>query len=303
MIIGKINPIYWHRIFLARQPARLPLYTLATTPTASSSSPWRNFVFGMVKRTMTTTTTMIPNHNQKSETNMTMTKEGCKGEFAGWKGNLLQASNWASILCVVDCTVLPVVTIVLPFLGLVVASPAQMEWLHQLGHSVALWFVMPVGGSATLLNYRYAHQDPSVASMGVLGLSLVFLANAPHSFVHMLAPDVMTTTTTTATTIDFSLASWVSSSLHAIHGPGPTHSMVNVLGCGLLLGSNYLSRQSGKCIHGHDHGHGHHHHRRYSHNDITGNGHPPQSASCGHIHHRHHHNTKDAVHNDDHKCT
>ena len=55
---------------------------------------------------------------------------------------LLQVSNIASMLCVIDCTVLPIVTILLPLIGLG-ASPVQAKWLHELGHSVALFFVLP----------------------------------------------------------------------------------------------------------------------------------------------------------------
>ena len=54
------------------------------------------------------------------------------------KERLLKASNFASMLCVLDCTILPVITIVLPLFGIVAASPAHMEWLHELGHQLAL---------------------------------------------------------------------------------------------------------------------------------------------------------------------
>ena len=51
-------------------------------------------------------------------------------------------SNVASMLCVIDCTVLPIVTVLLPLIGLG-ASSAQTEWLHEFGHSVAIFFVLP----------------------------------------------------------------------------------------------------------------------------------------------------------------
>jgi hypothetical protein len=56
-----------------------------------------------------------------------------KEEQVTWKDRLLKASNIASILCVIDCTVLPIVTVVLPLLGLAAFTPAQMEWLHHFG--------------------------------------------------------------------------------------------------------------------------------------------------------------------------
>ena len=54
---------------------------------------------------------------------------------------LVRLANLASILCVIDCTVLPIVTILFPLLGM--AAPGHMEWLHEFGHSVAIFFVLP----------------------------------------------------------------------------------------------------------------------------------------------------------------
>lgn len=54
-------------------------------------------------------------------------------EEVTWKDRLLKVSNIASILCVIDCTVLPIVTVVMPLLGLAAFTPAQMEWLHHFG--------------------------------------------------------------------------------------------------------------------------------------------------------------------------
>lgn len=59
-----------------------------------------------------------------------------------WKNRLLHLSNLASILCVVDCTVLPLLTIMLSLLGLA-EQPHRLEWLHELGHQVAINFVLP----------------------------------------------------------------------------------------------------------------------------------------------------------------
>jgi uncharacterized membrane protein len=140
----------------------------------------------------------------------------------------------------------------LPFFGLVATSPAQLEWLHQLGHSIALWFVLPVGGSATLLNYLYAHRKQNIAALGILGLILVAMANAPHSALHALHH------------------SFLYPVLHAVHH-GITHRLVNILGCACLLGSNYFSRKSGKCLHGHDHAecssHSHSHSHSHGHGE------------------------------------
>lgn len=172
-----------------------------------------------------------------------------------WKLRLLEASNIASLLCIVDCTVLPAVTIALPFFGLVGQTPEQTEFLHQLGHRVALGFVLPVGGSAVTLNYLFAHQQKSIAALGALGLVLVLSANSPHEWLHGMEGSIL-----------YPL-------LSAVH-QGTTHRVVNLMGCACLRGSNYLSRRSGKCLHDHpqNHSHDHDHHHGTSccnHHDHT----------------------------------
>lgn len=144
-----------------------------------------------------------------------------------WKENLLKVSNYASLLCVLDCIILPIVTIVFPFLGIVAASPAQMEFLHELGHQVALYFVLPVGALATTMNYTQ-HRKLWITVLGWLGLVAVAAANAgctiPTSIVGHSVHHIM----------------------HALHH-GVLHRTTNILGCALLLGSNYLSHKQGSC--------------------------------------------------------
>ena len=157
----------------------------------------------------------------------------------GWRQKLLQMSNIASLLCVLDCTVLPIVTVILPLFGIVAASPAQMEWLHQAGHAVALGFVLPVGGMATVMNYLYAHRTLWIASLGWLGLALVVGANAGCSLVPHGVGGV--------------LGHALHEALHYLHH-GLQHRIANVFGCFLLLFSNYLSHKKqqamGTCSHG-----------------------------------------------------
>ena len=155
-------------------------------------------------------------------------------EQVTWKDRLLKVSNIASILCVIDCTVLPIVTIALPLLGLAAFTPAQMEWLHHFGHQVALYFVIPVGGTAAALNYS-SHKQWKLSAPAALGLLLVYLANGNGGpLLSMLPHDVA----------------------HSLHCGTVLHRATNVVGCALLLGSNYKSHQAthahGDCCH-HDH--------------------------------------------------
>ena len=92
-----------------------------------------------------------------------------------WKEHLLKISNIASILCVIDCTVLPAVTLFLPLIG-VAASAEQTKWLHDLGHSIALYFVLPVGGLAATMNYL-THKRAQLPALAAVGLILIYAAN------------------------------------------------------------------------------------------------------------------------------
>jgi len=63
-----------------------------------------------------------------------------------WKQRMIHLSNWASILCVIDCTLLPLLTFVLSVLGIIDGDNGnghKLDWLHAIGHAVALYFVLP----------------------------------------------------------------------------------------------------------------------------------------------------------------
>lgn len=172
-------------------------------------------------------------------------------EQVTWKDRLLKVSNIASILCVIDCTVLPIVTIVMPLLGLAAFTPAQMEWLHHfgkknktcwliliskelptcanttsfyyaLGHQVAMYFVIPVGGTAAALNYS-SHKQWKVSLPALFGLLLIYAANGHGGPFLGLLPHELA---------------------HALHHGAIWHRATNVAGCAVLLTSNYKSHQA-----------------------------------------------------------
>lgn len=124
-----------------------------------------------------------------------------------WKGLLQTITNLASMLCVLDCTLLPIFTILFPLLNMAV----PLESLHHLGHALAMFFVLPVGALTTAVNFG-SHRRIRLASISLVGLVLVAIANSHAIPMH-----------------------W----LH--HGWG--HRLTNVVGCATLLTSNYLSRQ------------------------------------------------------------
>ena len=138
-----------------------------------------------------------------------------------WVDRLNRLSTFASLLCAIDCTVFPILLAVLPLLN--IAGPSA-AWVHKAAHAVALWFVVPIGGAAVSSN-ALQHRRPLVFLWGLSGVALVLAANIhlPHSVL----PHA----------VDHFLHAW--------------HSTINVMGCALLLSSQWFSRrllvEMGKC--------------------------------------------------------
>lgn len=126
---------------------------------------------------------------------------------------LNKVSNIASILCAIDCTVFPLLLTILPLVS-VVSTGGATAWLHQVSHACALWFVGPVGGMAVVGNW-IQHKRALVGLWGFAGIALIMLANIhlPQVIIGMHVPQAIA---------------------HFIHAH---HSVINVLGCILLLSS------------------------------------------------------------------
>lgn len=148
------------------------------------------------------------------------TRDDRKSSISTWKEKLIQVSNIASFLCVIDCTILPVITLILPLIGLG-ASPEQEEWLHHMGHKVAMNFVLPVGSLAATMKYS-SHKTIFLPLISLLGLSLIFVANSScHGRIISIFPHHIK---------------------HLLHD-GVIHRCVNTSGCVLLLLSNFSGRK------------------------------------------------------------
>ena len=157
-----------------------------------------------------------------------------------WLDSLTSLANVASILCVVDCTVLPLVTVLFPLFGLAAGGSNMAGILETIGHSLALWFVIPVGMLATATGYL-GHRSRRPVLPSALGLLLVYLCNSgsgggccAHDHVHDAAVGMASS---------WSLLS-VSSVLAALRSAGWVHRVSNLAGCALLLTGNYLSRRA-----------------------------------------------------------
>jgi len=158
----------------------------------------------------------------------------------GWLERLTSLSNVASLLCAVDCTVLPLVSLLLPLFGFAAggSGDAFSAALHGIGHSVALRFVLPVGTLAAATAYL-GHRDVRLTTPNLLGLLLVFVSNAgggcgcAHGHALTLGP------TNPLRLLPHAVVS-------ALNSAGWMHRTANVLGCALMLGGNYLSKRAAK---------------------------------------------------------
>jgi hypothetical protein len=190
-----------------------------------------------------------------------------------WKDRLIDVSNIASFLCVLDCTLLPLVSIALPALSwiaggvsigsnnnVVLAGFSSMaDFLPALGHGIALFFVIPVGLLTTIVNYFFGHKQWRFSVASLFGMMLIYAANS-NSGVGIAS-------------VDSFLTSWgIASHSHGGHvhdacgaivgattgmlthscGEGWAHRLTNTLGCAFLLGSNhygkkYMEKQSKGC--------------------------------------------------------
>ena len=111
------------------------------------------------------------NNDNDVTTTTTATTDKEQGLMKSIGEKLAKISNIASMLCVIDCTVLPVVTVLLPLIGLG-ASPAQAKWLHELGHSVAIFFVLPGKHDINSKNNIYREIDRQIETES-LSISLL----------------------------------------------------------------------------------------------------------------------------------
>ena len=190
-------------------------------------------------------------------------------------------SNLASLLCVLDCTLLPLVSMAIPALsfgagilpssssatggggsaGLAASSALSHLNAHLPGisHGIALRFVLPVGTLTAATNYVFGHRRVRFALASMLGLSLIYLANSSVG--------------TGIPAVDALIGSWGISDVtgvvggievrqhvhdacgavvgaatgmmaHTCHPEGLlAHRLTNTLGCVLLLGSNHYGKK------------------------------------------------------------
>lgn len=190
-------------------------------------------------------------------------------EAASWKERLVDVSNLASLLCVLDCTLLPLVSIAIPALswglGFVTGSAAitssnpimaglssLFAYLPALSHGIALYFVIPVGLLTTIVNYFFGHKEVRFSLLSIMGVALIFAANSSSG---VGIPSIDSWLQATGVTAGGHVhGGHVHDACGAVVGAatgmmahtcpeGLAHRMTNTLGCAFLLGSNYAGRK------------------------------------------------------------
>lgn len=185
--------------------------------------------------------------------------------LTSWKDRLIDISNIASFLCVLDCTLLPLVSIALPALSWIagslslggastnsvtVALSSMLSFLPALGHGIALYFVIPVGLTTTIVNYFFGHKEIRFSLVALMGVFLIYAANSSSGVGIASVDSLLNTWGILAHSHEG--AAHVHDACGAIVGAttsmlsrseGWAHRTTNTLGCAFLLGSNYASRK------------------------------------------------------------
>lgn len=130
---------------------------------------------------------------------------------------LQRMSSIASLLCLVDCTLLPAVTLVVPVLGLSKQGSDRLQFFHQVGHVCTLYFLLPIGCLSAITNYL-VHRQRWIVTLAFWGLLLLAISNSYSEGSHLAV-------------------------FHIFH-QGSCHRIVNLLGCSCLLTSNHWSHQA-----------------------------------------------------------
>mmetsp|Transcript_17563 Transcript_17563/g.38007 ORF Transcript_17563/g.38007 Transcript_17563/m.38007 type:complete len:442 (+) Transcript_17563:179-1504(+) len=191
------------------------------------------------------------------------------------KERLVDVSNLASLLCVLDCTLLPLVSIAIPALswgvGFVAGSgvigssttgsnsiPAALSsflaYLPALSHGIALYFVIPVGLLTTIVNYFFGHKEVRFSLLSFLGVALIYVANSSAGIGIPSADAWLHSLGIVAAKGSHAHGGHIHDACGAVVGAatgmmahtcpeGLAHRMTNTLGCAFLLGSNYYSKK------------------------------------------------------------
>jgi len=156
---------------------------------------------------------------------------------SSWNEKLMKVANIASILCVIDCTVLPIFLVLLSVMG-VGSSPSthccghNHGLLNTIGHSIANFIVVPIGTLVTIVNFF--NKKILSGFLSFAGLVLIYATNSEGGLIMNRFKNL-------------------DRLFHILHDNAFWHRTVNLTGVACLLSANYLSNRKGDKCCDHDH--------------------------------------------------
>ncbi|CEM12007.1 unnamed protein product [Vitrella brassicaformis CCMP3155] len=207
------------------------------------------------------------------------------------------ATTVLSVLCAIECVLLPPLLAIAPLLGVV--GEHTNDQIHSAVDVAVFWVLLPIGGLSVLMNYT-RHRILRLFALGAFGVALLYFSHIPahtHDHHHLrqgqgaAASDVTLLTAEGPRTADASATSAPASALAVLWGwmvyleqLDIIHTVVGLLGSACLLSSNYFSH---KAIHamglscGHGHGHGAHGHCHGAHAHGHAHNHEKHKSARG----------------------
>ena len=170
---------------------------------------------------------MLPLQQGKPKQQLAPIQEGS----TVWKETLSRASSIASFFCILDCTLLPLMTMALPLLGLGnFGGILDHRTLCHLGHQMALNVVIPIGTVTTSVNYLWNGRSKRFLTMGYVGILFIFVANSCHNPRSWLLP-ILNGMQINGKELQHALSH------------GLWHKIINLSGCAILWMSNHFAKQ------------------------------------------------------------
>ncbi|GMH69872.1 hypothetical protein TrRE_jg11372, partial [Triparma retinervis] len=142
----------------------------------------------------------------------------------------------ASLLCILDCTILPLLSLLLPFLTfLPITATLSPSFLHTLSYKASIYFVLPIGSLSACLNLLTSNKSSTPLSkylpfsIALTGLLLIFATNSSLSSLPLLGPLI-------PPSLSHSLS--CTGDAKGVQDTLSAHTIANLAGAGMLIGGN-----------------------------------------------------------------
>lgn len=106
--------------------------------------------------------------------------------LAHYVPSLSRVADVATIICIIDCTVFPLLLMILSVLD--IANLHSLEFVHGWSHWITMFIVLPIGTIAVVANYLRLRVG-KLLLWGAFGLTLIFVSHhneSKHSWMNAL---------------------------------------------------------------------------------------------------------------------